>query len=204
VSDSMNTVVAPKIPSIAARYGRSIAAPPPPQPPVRTLPAAQPLSSAPAPQSERADVAKPKLKPKLRLPPTTTLTAAPIAAPPAPKAPIEDSGDTTSESELDVALEVAQGATADVGNPDAWAESIQAESTPMAQYDALRGILGGESSDGEGDPPGLAHAALEGESSSGAEDESTGEGASGVGELAVEQDGKKHGSDSESDSSDEE
>ncbi|KAG9084029.1 hypothetical protein FRC06_004267, partial [Ceratobasidium sp. 370] len=59
VSDSMHTVVAPKIPSIIARYGRAIAAPPPPQPPIWTSPAAQPSSSAPAPQPEQPDVAKP-------------------------------------------------------------------------------------------------------------------------------------------------
>ncbi|KAG8730681.1 hypothetical protein FRC10_002415 [Ceratobasidium sp. 414] len=213
VSDSMNTVVALKIPSIAARYGQSIAAPPPPRPPSQTSLAVQPTSSAPTPQPEQPNVAKPKLKlkpkpkPKLRLPPATILAPVPVAAPPAPMVPIKDDSDVL-EPDMDAGLELDQGATADVGDPDAWAGSIQAESTPMAQYDVLNEMLGGESSDGEGDPLGPVHAAPEeasSESEDESEDESAGEGTSGAGKLAARQDSENHGSeDSGSEDSDEE
>ncbi|KAG8703500.1 hypothetical protein FRC08_002804 [Ceratobasidium sp. 394] len=197
VSDSLNTMVAPKIPSIAAQYGQAIAAPPPPQL----------LSSAPASQSTQLQATKPKIKPKLRRPPATAPAPAPVVAPPAPKVPIVDDSDT-SEPEMDAGLELDQGAMADIGDPNAWAGTIQAESTPMAQYDALHEMLGGESSDGEGDPPGPAYVAPEesedeGEDESG--DESAGEGASGAGELAAKQNGEgSECKDSGSESSEEE
>ncbi|KAG9089793.1 hypothetical protein FS749_001054 [Ceratobasidium sp. UAMH 11750] len=201
VSDSLNTMVVPKIPSIASRYGQAIAAPPPPQLP----------SSAPTPQSTQLEVDKPKAKPKVKpkvkpkpgLPPAAALAPVPVAVPLSPKAPIELDSDT-SEPEMDAGLGLDQDAMADIGNPDAWARTIQAESTPMAQYDALHEMLGGESSDGEGDPPGPAYTApeeSEHEAEGESEGESAGEGVSGAGEVAAKQGGEEPGCEDSSESS---
>ncbi|KAG9122400.1 hypothetical protein FRC07_001226 [Ceratobasidium sp. 392] len=206
VSDSMNTVVVPKVPCIMARYGRSIAAPPPPQPPARALPPTQPLSSAPTPQSEQPRVTKKKTKPKIRAPAATTLAPAVITAPPAPKVPVADNSDTESESEVNTQSNSNKDALADADDRNAWALSIQAETTRTAPYDALHAMLGGESS-GDEESPVLAHAPPESETDTDTEEESNGEGVSGAGELTVMQGSKKGGSgdnsDTETSSSDE-